>query len=95
MPIVLQPAQSSIIIRKSTFEHARIHRSEVDSAFNLTDTEFHVEGQVIVIGPLPNEEVAGPIAEWLEKRGLVYFEDYFEFSGNWPEWLRLYVGSGR
>ena len=23
--------------------------------------------------------------------GLTYFEDFFELSGNWPEWLRLFV----
>jgi hypothetical protein len=95
MPIVLQPIQSSLIIRKSMFEQARVHRSEVDFTFNLTDLEFHVEGELVVIGPLPNEELAGRIADWLEQHGLVYFEDYFELSGNWPEWLRLYVGSVR
>jgi hypothetical protein len=25
--------------------------------------------------------------------GLVYFDDFFELSGSWPEWLRLYASS--
>lgn len=29
----------------------------------------------------------------LERLGLDYFEDFFEFSGHWPEWLRLYASS--
>jgi len=29
--------------------------------------------------------------EHLESSGLVYFEDVFELSGNWPGWLRLYA----
>jgi hypothetical protein len=27
----------------------------------------------------------------LEQNGLVYFDDFFELSGNWPEWLTLYA----
>jgi hypothetical protein len=27
----------------------------------------------------------------LESMGLVYFDDFFELSGNWPEWVQLYV----
>jgi hypothetical protein len=27
----------------------------------------------------------------LEQNGLVYFDDFFELSGNWPEWLVLYA----
>jgi len=27
----------------------------------------------------------------LEKSGLVYFDDFFELSGNWPDWLTLYA----
>jgi hypothetical protein len=26
----------------------------------------------------------------LETAGLEYFDDYFELSGNWPDWLLLY-----
>jgi hypothetical protein len=32
--------------------------------------------------------------EELEQVGLVYFDDFFELSGNWPQWLRLYVAGG-
>jgi hypothetical protein len=27
----------------------------------------------------------------LERAGLVYFQDFFELSGNWPDWLVLYA----
>ena len=26
-----------------------------------------------------------------ESSGLVYFDDFFELSGNWPDWLTLYA----
>ena len=35
--------------------------------------------------------MVGPMLEYFESNGLVYFEDVFELSGNWPEWLRLYA----
>jgi len=31
------------------------------------------------------------MVEYLEKKGIVYYDDTFELSGNWPEWLRLYA----
>lgn len=31
------------------------------------------------------------MVEYLEAKGLVYFEEFFELSGNWPEWLGLYA----
>jgi hypothetical protein len=93
MPIPLQAELSSVILRRAAFEHAELTRSEIDAAFNLTDIEFRVEGELVVIGPLPNEELPGMIADWLEKRGLVYFDDYFELSGNWPNWLRIFAAS--
>jgi hypothetical protein len=34
----------------------------------------------------------GPIIEYLEKVGLIYFDDFFELSGNWPDWLQIYAG---
>jgi hypothetical protein len=27
----------------------------------------------------------------LERVGLVYFDDFFDLSGNWPEWLKVFV----
>ena len=33
------------------------------------------------------------LLDQLEESGLVYFDDYFELSGNWPTWLRLYVAA--
>ena len=50
-----------------------------------------VEGDLIVIGPIvATDDLPGVIQE-LEASGLVYFEDFFDMSGNWPEWLRLFA----
>jgi hypothetical protein len=31
----------------------------------------------------------------LEDKGLVYFDDFLEMSGNLPEWLGVWVGEPR
>jgi hypothetical protein len=89
--MIIQTGQSTIFIRKPAYERSGIARAELDSRFNLTDAEFRVEGQLVILGPLPVDEMAGEMVEYLETSGLVYFEDFFELSGNWPDWLNVSV----
>ena len=35
------------------------------------------------------------LIEDLEENGLIYFDDFFELSGNWPNWLTLYARGSR
>jgi hypothetical protein len=91
MPVTINAGRPVVLIRKSAYEKAGLIRSELDLRFNLTDEEFRVEGNLVVIGPLPSDDLVGPVIEYLEGAGLVYFDDFFELSGNWPEWLRLFV----
>ncbi len=94
MPISLRDSRPSVLIRRTAFERKNLSRQDVDSRFNLTDEEFHVEGDLIVIGPLPSDEMVVEMIAELEASGLAYFDDFFELSGNWPEWVRVYVGAG-
>ena len=48
-------------------------------------------GLLVVVGPLVGEDAFADLIGELESTGLVYFEDFFELSGNWPEWLRVLV----
>jgi hypothetical protein len=51
---------------------------------------------LVVIGPLVGESALTELIDALERWGLVYFDDFFELSGNWPAWLRLIaMGSER
>jgi hypothetical protein len=92
VPLTIDAGRPSILIRRKAYENAGLVRSEIDSRFNLTDAEFRVESHLVAIGPLPSDDLTGPIIEYLEGTGLTYFEDFFELSGNWPEWLLVYVG---
>ena len=91
MPIELAHDRGSILIRRSAFERANLSRSVIDERYNLTDEEFHVEEDLVVIGPLPSEDMIPQMIEDLEKSGLAYFDDFFDLSGNWPDWLSIYA----
>lgn len=91
MPIQLAHSQGTILIRRSAFERANLTRSAVDERYNLTDEEFQLEEGLIVIGPLPSDDMVPQMIEDLEQNGLTYFDDFFDLSGNWPDWLSIYA----
>lgn len=90
MPIQIRGTQPSVCIRREAFERAGLTRAAFDQRFSLTADEFQIERELIVFGPLFGDSVMELLAA-LEAAGLEYFDDYFELSGNWPEWLRLYA----
>ena len=91
MPLQIRIGASSLVIRKEAFERAGLSRPMLDERFNLTADEFAAEGDIIVLGPLVGEQSVTDLLEELERSGLTYFDDFFELSGNWPEWLALYA----
>lgn len=95
MPLTISANLPTVLIRKSQFESHGLTRLELDARFNLTDAEFKLEDDLIAIGPLPNEDVLPQLIAYLEEKGLAYFGDFFELSGNWPEWLLLYARASR
>jgi hypothetical protein len=72
------------------FERAGLNRVTLDAQLALTAEDFRVERDLIVIGPLLGGTLGALVAE-LETKGLVYFDDFFELSGNWPAWLTLFA----
>jgi hypothetical protein len=91
MPLDVPPGAPTMLIRRSSFERAGLSRTELDAAFNLTPDEFGVEGEIIAIGPLYEDEALGVLTERLERSGLAYFDDFYELPGRWPSWLRVLV----
>ena len=91
MPISLSGDAPTLFILRDAFERAELTRQQMDDALGLTDEEFQMERQLIAIGPIVGETALTDLIETLEARGLVYYEDFFELSGNWPEWLKLFA----
>jgi hypothetical protein len=91
MPLAIASSDPTLLIRRAAFERAGLTRQQFDEALGLTADEFRVEGDLIAIGPLVGESSLAELLDVLERAGLAYFEDFFELSGNWPAWLRVYA----
>jgi hypothetical protein len=93
MPLDISANAPTILIRRLAFEQAGLTRESSDARFNLTPDEFRVEEGLIVIGPLFGDDAVSELIEELEDAGLTYFDDFFDLSGNWPDWLVLFARS--
>lgn len=93
MPLPLSGDAPTLFILRDAFERVELTRLQIDEALGLTPDEFRVEGKLVAIGPLVGETALTELIETLEARGLVYYDDFFELSGNWPEWLKLFAMS--
>lgn len=91
MPLTIASDAPTLLIRKEAFERAGLTRAQLDEWLNLTPDEFRLEGALIAIGPIHDAEGLQALIPELEDQGLVYFDDFFELSGNWPAWLQLYA----
>ena len=91
MPLRISPDAPTILVRREAFEQAGLTRAVVDQRFNLTPDEFRVEDELIAIGPLFGDDAVGALVELLEHAGLTHYDDFFDLSGNWPDWLALFA----
>jgi hypothetical protein len=93
MPMAVPNGAPTLLIRRAAYERAGLSRLSLDERLGLTAEEFRVEGDLVAIGPIPGEEPLTDVVEELEGLGLVYFDDFFELSGNWPSWLTMFCGA--
>ncbi len=93
MPLQIHAGAPTLFIRRAAYERAGLVRAALDERLGLTDDEFRVEGQVVAIGPVYDTEGFATLLEELERLGLSYYDDFFELSGNWPEWLAVFAGA--
>ena len=91
MPVQVTSGAPTLFIRKAAFERVGLTRKRLDERLNLTADEFRVERDLIVVGPIHATDDLPSLFDELEELGLVYFDEFFELSGGWPEWLRLFA----
>lgn len=91
MALSVSSGAPTLFIRRAAYEAHDLSRRAIDNRLGLTAEEFRVEGDLVAIGPIYGStgDDLGTLIVELEKSGLVYFDDFFELSGNWPDWLRL------
>lgn len=89
MPLPLSQGVPTLLFRREAYERSGITRAALDARLGLTDAEFQVEGDLVALGPIYDVDALGTLVDELEQLGLVYYDDFFELSGSWPEWLAL------
>jgi hypothetical protein len=89
MPLTVTQGAPTLFFRREAYERAKLTRAALDERLGLTDAEFRVEGDLVALGPIYDVEELGVLVDELERLGLAYYEDFFELSGSWPEWLSL------
>lgn len=91
MPIKLATNAPTLLIRRDAFERVQLTREGIDRLLNLTPDEFQVEAGIVAVGPIHDEDGLQALLAALDGLGLVYFDEYFEMSGNWPDWLTFFA----
>ena len=95
MPLNVTQGVPTLFFRRQSYERAGLTRSVLDTRLGLTDAEFRVDGDLVALGPIYDVEALGALVDELERAGLTYYEDFFELSGSWPEWLAITVRAAR
>ena len=96
MPVPVTQGVPTLLFRREAYERSGITRASLDARLGLTDAEFLVEGDLVAVGPIYDVDALGTLVDELEQLGLSYYDDFFELSGSWPEWLTLSArSSGR
>lgn len=95
MALKITTGAPTLFIRRAAYEKSGLSRQSIDERLGLTADEFRVEGQLVAIGPIygSDGDALGALISELEELGLVYFDDFFELTGNWPDWLNLLATS--
>jgi len=95
MPLAVTQGVPTLFFRRHAYERTGLTRASLDERLGLTDTEFQVDGDLVALGPIYDVEALGALVDELEREGLAYYQDFFELSGNWPEWLEVLVRAGK
>lgn len=95
MPLPLAQGVPTLLFRREAYERAGLTRAALDARLGLTDTEFVVEGDLVVLGPIYDVEALGLLVDELETLGLSFYDDFFEMSGGWPAWVTILASAGR
>ena len=93
MPLPVAQGVPTLFFRREAYERAGLTRAALDARLGLTDAEFRVEAEIVALGPIYDVNALGELVDGLEASGLTYYEDFFELSGSWPEWLTVLVRS--
>lgn len=93
MPLHVPDGAPTLFLRREAYERSGLSRAALDERLGLTEDEFRVEGGLVAIGPIHEDDALQDVIAELEQLGLAYFDDFFELTGNWPDWLVLHAAA--
>lgn len=79
-----------IVVRREALEDKRVDLSPVLVEFNF-DRYFDQSNAFISLGPFFGGDAADDCMKCLESLGLDYIDDFFVFTGDFPQWCRFEV----
>lgn len=79
-----------IVIRREILEGKKLDLSPVLEEFHF-DQYFDESTDFISLGPFFGSDAADDCMRSLERLGLSYIDDFFIFSGDFPQWCRFEV----
>lgn len=77
-----------IIVRRSSLGERGV---DFSTLLKILEAEFplDIDEGLISFGPCFGQEALDQIVVDLSKIGLVYFDDFFEFVGDFPDWCKF------
>ncbi len=88
MSSVLVTPQYGIIVRCSALELRKVSEARLLEAME-TDAPLDRSADLISFGPSFGNEALETFVTRLEALGLIYWGDFCEFVGDYPEWCRF------
>ena len=90
MKYIRATAEFGIVIRRKALADRNVHIDAVLSAMQV-DKPFDFNDHLISFGPSFGQEALDVFVKRLMALGLEYFDDFFEFSGQFPNWCEFLV----
>ena len=86
-------SEFGIIVRHAALEERCVGLEDLLQIFNVCKP-LDMDNFLISFGPHFGREAVDAFTEQLSKLGLKYFDDFFEFVGDYPNWC-VFKASGK
>ncbi len=90
MGFVAVTAEYGIVIRRRALIARDVSYPALLAALGANEA-FDADGELLTFGPSFGQEGLEALTQRLVALGLVYFDDFFEFAGSFPEWCKFAV----
>jgi hypothetical protein len=88
MKFVQLSSEYGIVVRRSALDAGGVSREALLRAMEAS-RPLDEDETLVSFGPHFGEEAAAEFTRRLESLGLVYVDDFFVFSGDFPVWCRF------